>query len=945
MKKQLLRFLTFILIMSPLAQAAPVVYPTPQKANFPGGSTQVQSVEVQYVARGEDATLAAEGAYSLSITPGKLVVRVAKDDATALYYAKQTLSQLLEGVEGAQDAHKDPFPDSSLEEVAKLGELPLGEVTDYPDLPYRGVVEGYYGAPWSHEARLSQFEFYGRNKMNTYMYAPKDDPYHHGRGCYEPYPEKKAAEIRELVQAAHRNHVRFVWGIHPANTVNWAQDEGRTQLDALCGKLQMMYDLGVRDFAVLVDDSFGEIGKAERQVQLCNYLYEHFIRKHPDVNQTLIMCPTGYNRAWTNPTFLRTLGEGLHPSIPVMWTGNTVVNDITHESQSWVKSHVQRPTFIWWNWPCTDFKRSRLSMGRAYGMGTGAEMKELMSGFVANPMEQAEASKIGLFGVADYTWNITAFDSDRSWRDGIARLFPKDTAAMQTFCNHNSYLLPNNHGYYREESVEIAPVAEAFIRSLETEHPELDLSVRLCAEFIHMEYAGYQLLHSKTLGAIQKEIAPWLQQFALAGRAGRLAVEALFDPDHIRRLDFFFKGLETLSQMQGTTRSDWNNGRPKAVPDVEVAMHYMTPARIQTYRYINRSTYAELAGRKREVAVFSTNRGNAEKDAAALADSNSRTFWSTESRQQVGDWFCLDFGEPIDIRRVNLLMGGARAKDYAPAGQFEVSDDGKTWQPIGEERNGPAAVLNLGSNPVRARMVRFRITRAQNKWVSIYEFSVNRIVPPYVTNNLAVHPNITASSTDHIVQVNRVMEVFTINPGEFIDLEIPSLITPEWVEINIENPDLDWASIEFTLADGRRVPVEGKVVKSRLYVKNPLPNNEAVSSLRLTHVGEGPREMKITLFRIGIAPGEAAQNVELLTDRDLSTFIRCSGTPMEFELPITGEESEAIVVGTAECHIVGAEAGEHDEHVRRFRLPKGEKKLHLSVPAQSGKFISEVILK
>ena len=30
----------------------------------------------------------------------------------------------------------------------------------------------------SHEARLSQLRFYGQNKMNTYIYGPKDDPYH-----------------------------------------------------------------------------------------------------------------------------------------------------------------------------------------------------------------------------------------------------------------------------------------------------------------------------------------------------------------------------------------------------------------------------------------------------------------------------------------------------------------------------------------------------------------------------------------------------------------------------------------------------------------------------------------------------------------------------------------------------------------------------------------------
>ncbi|MBR5186510.1 MAG: beta-N-acetylglucosaminidase domain-containing protein, partial [Akkermansia sp.] len=204
------------------------------------------------------------GAYAITITPGKLNV-YAQDD-TGIFYAKQTISQLLQDVENAQDAHRDPFPGESLEQVAKKGELPLASIFDWPDLPYRGVVEGYYGIPWSNKARLAQLEFYGRNKLNTYIYAPKDDPYHHGAGCYQLYPADKAAELKKVVAHARKNHVRFFWAIHPANTVNWNNQDGKPQLDKLCAKLQQLYDLGVRDFGVFVDDSNGEIGRAARQV-------------------------------------------------------------------------------------------------------------------------------------------------------------------------------------------------------------------------------------------------------------------------------------------------------------------------------------------------------------------------------------------------------------------------------------------------------------------------------------------------------------------------------------------------------------------------------------------------------------------------------------------------------------------------------------------------------
>ena len=58
-----------------------------------------------------------------------------------------------------------------------------------PGRMFPGVVEGFYGTPWSHEARLRQLRFYGENKLNTYIYGSKDDLFHSSPNWREPYPE------------------------------------------------------------------------------------------------------------------------------------------------------------------------------------------------------------------------------------------------------------------------------------------------------------------------------------------------------------------------------------------------------------------------------------------------------------------------------------------------------------------------------------------------------------------------------------------------------------------------------------------------------------------------------------------------------------------------------------------------------------------------------------
>jgi len=140
-------------------------------------------------------------------------------DERGTFYGMQTVSQLL-----------------------KEGNLPQINITDYPDVRYRGVVEGFYGKPWSYEDRVSQLKFYGANKLNTYIYGPKNDPFHSSPNWRKPYPQEEAARMAELVKLAKSNKVDFVWAIHPGQDIRW-NDEDR---ELLLQKFGQMYDLGIR---------------------------------------------------------------------------------------------------------------------------------------------------------------------------------------------------------------------------------------------------------------------------------------------------------------------------------------------------------------------------------------------------------------------------------------------------------------------------------------------------------------------------------------------------------------------------------------------------------------------------------------------------------------------------------------------------------------------------
>lgn len=502
----------------------------------------------------------AEG-YYLKIDKEGIVVAGA--DRRGFFYGVQTLVQLI-----------------------ALPKLPLVEVTDYPDVPYRGVVEGFYGVPWSREARLSQLDFYGRNKMNIYIYGPKDDPYHSSPNWRKPYPAQEAEQLKELVECARRNEVLFYWAIHPGKDIRWNTEDR----DLLMEKFESMYRLGIRAFAVFFDDISGEGTSAEKQVELLNDIYHNFVKVKGDV-APLLMCPTEYNRLWTKLEggYLATLGGKLHPDIGILWTGDKVVACIDKPTMQFVNPLLKRKAFIWWNFPVSDYVRDRLLLGAVYGNGT--DIDDDISAFISNPMEHAEASKIALFSIADYAWNMDAYKSDASWRRAVRYLMPGHAAALQVFASHNSDLGGNEHDFRREESEQIRPALERLLDAYCREGKrEVAAASAVTEECERMIASADLLLASDENPALIKEISPWLMQFKLLGEFGRevlcmLAAQCDGKKTELEKAASHAKALQVLMKKIDATYNQ--NGFQ---PGVKTGSCHLKPAFDRLYQEVVQRT-------------------------------------------------------------------------------------------------------------------------------------------------------------------------------------------------------------------------------------------------------------------------------------------------------------------------------------------------------------------
>ena len=270
----------------------------------------------------------------------------------------------------------------------------------------RGVIEGFYGPPWTHQERLDLIRFCGSHGLNTWVHAPKDDPYHR-RLWREPYPDAEFERLSELAQEAERNGVEFAYAIAPGLSI---RSDDESELEALDAKREHVRAAGVGTFQLLWDDIERDAVSAEAQAEISN----HFARGEP-----LVVCPMGYAGTGDSP-YRRTFALRLDPQIVVYWTGPEVVSlGINREALDLtVQRFHDHELLLWDNYPVNDFAPDTLFLGPLRGRDPRLAEGRLR-GIIANAMLQAVPSKLALATVADWARDPAAYDPIASYERAL----------------------------------------------------------------------------------------------------------------------------------------------------------------------------------------------------------------------------------------------------------------------------------------------------------------------------------------------------------------------------------------------------------------------------------------------------------------------------------------------------------------------------------------------
>lgn len=577
----------------------PAVWPTPQEITFTGGkvsltgnvtivtdnfkdSATISTVKGVVAAAGGDAVLASkpsskgtqifvgtEAEAGVAVAAAKALAGNSANglDADGYVLASGKYEQQPSIVINGVDTRGTFYAAQTLRQLLADDHIPGVKVRDWPLMSIRGSIEGFYGVPWSHEARLDQFEFHGKHKMNTYVYTPKYDPLLRAK-WRTLYSGDELTQLKELVQTANINHVDFTYALSPGLDVCYSSDE---DFNATVTKFNQLRDFGISSFYIPLDDIALEFHcdadkkkwpetendewVADAQAFYLNRVQTQYIE--PNDLEDLETVPTDYAGSAPTP-YKKEFGTKLNKKIRVQWTGEGIFSDnITVESI--VRAHSSYVTdnlFLWDNFPVNDNNRDRLFLNPL--TKRAAELYKRLVGFTSNPMNQPYASMIALANYGDYTWNAPSYNATKSMNASLWELSGSDTTV------HNSLItftdLNQNWPYQSPEvnAPKLTKDITAFWAGRRTGSSD---GTEALKDRLALIISIPDVLPKMATKAFATDVAPWTtvaKQWATACKHLIAMLEAIDDNDHCTADAEFKSAKKWVEKTKAKTVDDRN---------------------------------------------------------------------------------------------------------------------------------------------------------------------------------------------------------------------------------------------------------------------------------------------------------------------------------------------------------------------------------------------------
>jgi hyaluronoglucosaminidase len=296
--------------------------------------------------------------------------------------------------------------------------------------PELGVIEGYFGDPWSHADRKQVMAGLKRLGYSFFHHAPKADAFLRRR-WREPHPDAALARLAELSAHCRSLGMRFGIGLSPYEL--YRDFSGAAKADFLA-KIRTLDDIGLDDLAILFDDTRGDVPDlASREADIV----------HTAMAQTratrVVMCPTYYSEDrmlddlfGNRPAgYLEELGRRLDPRVGVYWTGEEIcAREFSPGHLGRVGEALRRKPILWDNYPVNDGPRmSRFLHLRGF-TGRPSAIGPWIDAHAINPALQPHLSLIPAATLAASYREGSDYGYMRAFREAALALAGADLARM-----------------------------------------------------------------------------------------------------------------------------------------------------------------------------------------------------------------------------------------------------------------------------------------------------------------------------------------------------------------------------------------------------------------------------------------------------------------------------------------------------------------------------------
>jgi hypothetical protein len=289
-----------------------------------------------------------------------------------------------------------------------------------------GIIEGFYGTPWSFEAREKYVEYLNSIGASFYIYCPKADQ-NLRKSWREDYSEEFFNQLLSFSNQCKKNSIQFGIGLSPYELFNSYDSKGEKEL---LKKIKYLDQLSPGILSILFDDMKGA---NDDTAKIQSDIIEAVVGTTKSEN--ILMCPSYYSpdpvldRVFGErpKNYLTDLGKHLNPKVDIYWTGPKICSTeypIDHLKET--IDQIGRKPFIWDNYPVNDGPRmcKKLHMrpftGRPYDMG------EYVKGLAINPMNEAYLSQIVIHTLFTNFAKKGSYNPDQAMRDSL-KLFCNDS--------------------------------------------------------------------------------------------------------------------------------------------------------------------------------------------------------------------------------------------------------------------------------------------------------------------------------------------------------------------------------------------------------------------------------------------------------------------------------------------------------------------------------------